>query len=452
LARIALIFPPTAAVTVMPPLGLGYLAAVLREGGHQVAIHDLARRHLTIRQLGRVLAETRPRYVGLSVMTPNYEPAVAVSEMLRDLPFDPTVFVGGPHVSAHPEFSLFDFKADYAFVREAEQSLPGVVDALENGRDPGTIAGVMFRRDGQFVATGPAPYVRDLDKLPWVAWDLLEPEKYPPIPHQLFVRRLPVAPILTTRGCPFNCAFCATTQLFGGTIRRRAPRDVVREMAHLADRHGVREFHIEDDNPTLVREHIESFCNELLASGRQWVWKFPNGVMVNSLDEKLVNLMADAGCYQISLGIETMNEGTVVGKKVDHSRIAQIVRWAKKRGVQTQGLFVIGLPSEDEATVERSVRASARLGLDFAHYGNFVPLPGSEWGDAINKEKRDFRNINFFTAKGLSALEPETAKSLQRRAILRFYLRPRILWNLLKMVKLRQLGGVFYTARRYLLG
>jgi len=452
LGRVALIFPPTQAVTVMPPLGLGYLAAVLRDAGHQVRVYDLARRHLTIDRLGEVLAADRPPLIGLSVMTPNYPNALLVSRMLRRLPYRPTLLLGGPHVSVHPGQSLTSLEADFALIREAEESFPALLAALEEKRDPAGVRGVVFRRDEETIAAEPADHIRDLDRLPWPAWDLIEPEKYPPIPHQLFVRRLPAAPILTTRGCPFNCAFCATTWLFGPEIRRRNPENIVAEMIHLADKHGIREFHIEDDNPTLIRAHIDGFCHALLDSGRRWVWKFPNGVMVNTLDEALVDLLARAGCYQISLGIETLSESTRFGKTVELSRLDDIIRWARRRGMQTQGLFVIGLPTEDEATVRRSIRLSAKLGLDFAHYGNFVPLPGSTWGDRLNRVGADFANIHFFSASEKAVLDAKTAKRIQRRAILRFYLRPRIFWNLLKMVKLRQLHGVLYTARRYLVG
>jgi len=436
----------------MPPLGLGYLAAVLRDAGHDVEIHDLACGRPTLRDLARRLIDWQAEFVGLSVMTPNFSGAKAVAQMLRHLPARPHVFVGGAHVSVHPELSLDDFYADAAFVREGEISVPAYIAKVEAGQDPSKVKGVVFRRNGETVDTGPADPIRDLNVLPWPAWDLLRPERYPPIPHQLFVRRLPVAPILTTRGCPFNCSFCATTWLFGSKIRRRDPQDVVDEMVYLTERHGIREFHVEDDNPTLIREHIDNLCHALIASGRRWLWKFPNGVMVNTLDDELIALLARAGCYQISLGIESMSRETKVGKPVEHARISGIIAAAKKVNMQTQGLFVVGLPNEDEPTIDRSIAASTQLGLDFAHYGTFVPLPGSKWGNEIHQAGADFANINFFTASGRIPHDPHLVKRIQRRAILRFYLRPRILWNLLKMVKLRQIGGVLYTARRYLLG
>ncbi len=452
MGHVALIFPPTKAVTVMPPLGLGYLAAALRAAGHTVELHDLARRHLRVEGLERVLALNRPSVVGLSIMTPNYEGARAVAAMLRRLPYRPQVVIGGAHASVHPERSLDDFSADFVVSREGEEALPALVAALDAGRDARGIAGVAFRQNGKLVDNGPAPLIADLNRLAWPAWDLLEPEHYPPIPHQLFVRSLPVAPILTTRGCPFNCSFCATTWLFGNKVRCRDPHDIVAEMTYLVDRHGIREFHIEDDNPTLVREHIDGFCDALLATGRRWQWKFPNGVMVNTLDDALIELLRRAGCYQISLGIETLSESTRIGKTVEFKRLDGIIATAKRVGMQTQGLFVVGLPNEDEATINRSIAASTKLGLDFAHYGAYVPLPGSKWGDEIQKTGTDFTNINFFTASTMIPHEAALVKRVQRRAILRFYLRPRIIWNVMRMVKLRQIKGVLYTARRYLFG
>ena len=121
----------------------------------------------------------------------------------------------------------------------------------------------------------------------------------------------------------------------------------------------------------------------MVSAGRLVVDTRFSGVMVNTLDDELIRLLAEAGCYQISLGIETLSESTHVGKTVEFERLDSIIAAAQKVGMQTQGLFVVGLPNEDEKTIRTSIVASTKLGLDFAHYGAFVPLPGSKWGNEI---------------------------------------------------------------------
>ena len=144
MARIALIFPPTQAVTVMPPLGLGYLAAVLRAAGHEVDVYDFARRRLRLRELAGVLTARPPAVVGLSIMTPNYLGARDVALVLRRLPVPPIIVIGGAHVSVHAERSLDDFWADYAAVREGEETFPALLERLQAGGDP---AGLPVRRE-----------------------------------------------------------------------------------------------------------------------------------------------------------------------------------------------------------------------------------------------------------------------------------------------------------------
>ncbi|MCZ7584480.1 MAG: cobalamin-dependent protein [Deltaproteobacteria bacterium] len=148
---IALIYPPTNAVTVMPSLGIGYLAGAVRQAGFGVHLYDLARRHLRLRDLYRELADRRPEYVGLSITTPNYVNARRIAAMIRKLPYKPKVLLGGPHVSVYPEEAVSEFGGDYVVIREAEESLPNLMRALENGTDPAGVHGVHYGVNGHAV-------------------------------------------------------------------------------------------------------------------------------------------------------------------------------------------------------------------------------------------------------------------------------------------------------------
>ncbi|MCB1153750.1 B12-binding domain-containing radical SAM protein [bacterium] len=448
----ALIYPPTNAVTVSPSLGLGYLAACLQQADYGVQLYDLARRHMTFKQMVRQLAETRPKYIGLSISTPNYHNSSKIAQMLRSLPYRPTIILGGPHVSVYPRAALTEFDGDYVLKKESEYSLIELLNTLEDGGDPSGVNGIAFKPNGEIIETEDAPIPRDLDELPWPAWNLIQPQVYPPIPHQLFVKNLPVAPVLTSRGCPFNCNFCASTYLFGAKIRRRDLKDVVDEMFYLVDNFGIKEIHIEDDNPTLVKKHIYGLCDELLSRDRPLSWKFPNGIMVKTADEELLRKMRKAGCYQISLGIETVNEETEIGKDVPIGRLKDITKIAKEIGMQTNGLFVVGLPNETDNMIKRTIEQARQFGLDFAHFGAYVPLPGSSWGEEAIKDRSDFAQINFFSVTQRKDDDAKRVKGYQRSAVLGFYLRPRSIWRILKMLKPRQLSGFLYTFRRYVFG
>ncbi len=451
-STIALIHPPTNAVTVTPPLGLGYLASSAQKAGFGVKIYDLARRHIDLAHLRGILAETKPPYIGLTVSTPNYLSAKGVAEMLHGLAYKPTIILGGPHVSFYPAEALDEFHGDFVVCLEGERTLVDLLRTLQRGGDPESLRGIAFKKGDGIIKTEAAKITQNLDDLPWPAWDLIEPHLYPPIPHQLFVRHLPVAPVLTTRGCPFACPFCSVTSLFGAAIRCRSPEDVVAEMQLLIAKFGIREIHLEDDNPTLNIEHMESLCEQMLSGGISVPWKFPNGIMVHNADDSLLTTMRDAGCYQISLGIETANEQSDLGKSVSLVKVQEITKTARRLGMQTVGLFVLGLPNETEAMTNKTIKLSRRLGLRFAHFGIYIPLPGSRWGDEIQQKERSLESLNFFTAYQKDPVAAAKMKSYQRKAVLLFYLRPLTMWRLLSMIKFRQITGFINTFVKYVFG
>ncbi len=412
---------------------------------------DLCLRDQGLSFLKNFVLTERPDFIGVSVSTPNYLPAKRVVSMIKGLGTEGKILLGGPHASACKARALQDFGADVLFFGEAEESLPAYLEAMNCGRHIGEVAGLVFHGAKGIVETPFPGFVEDLDELPFPLWESIDPRSYPPIPHQFFVRELPVAPIMVTRGCPLNCYFCSSTRLYGAKLRKRSPKNVLDEMTWLNRDFGVREFHIEDDSLTLDRGLVISLCEELLASKINTPWKTPNGLLVNTLDKELLSLMRRAGCYQISLGIETLSQKSIdeMGKHYEIDRLKEIIADAHDLGLETQGLFIIGLPREDMEQMEETIREAPKLGLDLAHFSIFVPLPGSDYGDEILAGNPDFENINFFTPHFESEEKNRQVKSLQRRALLRFYLRLRPISLLLRMLKWRQLSGVVRVVSRY---
>lgn len=449
--RVALVYPPTAAVTVMPPLGIGYLSSVISKAGYAVDVFDLGRRHLPPRAFQQLLRERRYDIIGLSISTPNLSTAAATAKLIHEAVSGSEFVIGGPHVSAYPGESLHAFGADYGLVGESEGSFVRFLDARARGDDPaGDVPGVIRLEDGRLV--GAMSFDRpDVQMLPWPDWERIEPHRYPPIPHQMFVKAFPVAPVMTTRGCPYNCSFCASTRLFGPKIRRRQVDDVVAEMTFLRDRFGVREIHFEDDNLTLNRRHAVRLFEKIIETHLGVHLKCPNGVMTSALDPPLMGLMKRAGMYQISLGIETTSPDLLESERkyLELQRVRETVRQAREAGLEVQGLYIAGLPGDDEEGFRRSVREAMEMKLDLAHFGLFMPLAGSQSGDALDATQ--LRAANFFTPHPVHGEAWRRKwKALQRWAILRFYLRPRQVALLVRRTQARQVFGVLQVFRKYL--
>lgn len=454
--KILLIKPYTDFPTRIPHLGLGYLAAAVRRTGREVRILDCPRENIDEAGLLAAVDEWRPDVVGLSAFSPDLPVLRRICRRLREGHPGLRLVVGGPHPSCLPEH-CFEYlpELDFAFVGEAELGLVGLLDRLDaGGGDWAAVPGLAWRRDGG-VVVNPARFEPDLDTLGMPAWDLLRPGLSSTAPHGAFVRRLPVAPIITTRGCPFPCTFCAARNVSGRLLRSRSLEAIFEEIDHLVVRHGVRELHIEDDNFTFHKEFALGFCDGLLRRGLDLTWCCPNGVRLDTLDRELLELMKRSGCYSVSVGIESGSDRVLrdIRKRLDTEEIRRRLELVRAAGIKTTGFFIIGFPGESEAEIRQTMRFARTLPLDRAQFSTFLPLPGTPYFDDYRRE-HPLATIpweQFFTTEVVeppAGLTRRRMLSLQRNAFLRFYLRPRILWGLLREV--RDLHHLAHLARRVL--
>jgi radical SAM superfamily enzyme YgiQ (UPF0313 family) len=286
------------------------------------------------------------------------------------------------------------------------------------------------------------------------AWDLIDPRGYPLAPQGTFLRRTPFAPVIATRGCPYLCKFCGAQPNSGNRLRRRSPEKVVDEVEFLVREFGVREIHLQDDNFTLNRGLVEGFCKGLIERGLEVVWSCPNGVRLDTLDQELLRLMEESGCYSLAIGIESGVQRVLDLMKKDlklETVLDKIALIRKTTRIRLTGFFVLGFPGETAEEVRRTVDFSLSLDLDKANYGTFMPIPGSaayqELKDAGALEGLDLGLVSEYrspyAAPGLST---DLLRRELRRAFLAFYLRPRIIARFLG--EIRSLDQVRIVFRR----
>ena len=459
--RVLLVRPPSPRMpVVIPALGLGYLASSLAQHGHTVHLLDCARDGLDHRAFTRELSRFRPHVLGLQVLSCDLGSARRCLELARRWNAAVVTVVGGAHPSGDPEGVLDLLRdADYAFEGEAELGLPALLQRLDAGSpdDLSGVDGLAYREDGRAVCSGPA-VVADLDSLPWPAWELIDPRRYRSAPHGTFVRQLPTAPVITTRGCPYACTYCAGSTVHGRTLRRRSAEGIVEEILYLRDRLGVREIHIEDDNFTLDRRHVLGFCEEFRARGVGLPWALPNGVKLETLDQEVARAMEAAGCYSLAVGVESgsppvlqaMNRSLPLDAVVERIRMI-----AAATRIRITGMFVLGYPTESLDDMERTLALALELPLSRAQFGLFLPLPGTQVFDAlvasgeIAPERLRWEAYQVdrvvYSPPGVA---PDQLRRMARKAFLSFYLRPRIARKLLEEV--RSTGQAATIVRRAL--
>ena len=444
--RVALVRPKYYTHLITPPLGIGYIAGSLRANGVPVQIVDGL--NLGLATLEIVAACDAADLVGISCLSDYYLETIELTEALKAA--GKTVIIGGPHASALPAETLRDTAADFGVVGEGEETTAELVAYVAAGCKGALPAGVLGGDGSDF---RPRALADDLDALPFPAWDLMDPRTYRRAPHGGLIKRFPVAPVTSTRGCPFDCSFCASPKLWGRRIRFRTPANVVGEIEMLVADFGVREIHFEDDNLTLRAEHAEGICQELLRRGLDLSWATPNGIRVDAATPELLGLMRDSGCYYVAFGIESGSPQILsnVNKRADLGKIEQAVRWASDAGLMTQGFFVFGLPGETPETIDETIRFARGLPLDRAQFLLLDLLPGSRlWDELQGEADVDWASRSYQEVKWVpDTIDGATLRRAPGRAFRSFFSSPRRIWRLLRLVRPSQIPFILQRIRDF---
>ena len=423
----------------MIPLGLASLAAVAVEAGYSVQVVDAWAEGLRDPdQLARRLrALPVPRLTGISVLTTNLRSAKEAVSASRTIFPGTLLVIGGPHVSALPDEVLKEFPAaDLGVYGEGEMTLKEILAAFIPGdKPPRDLPGTIWRDAEQaIVKAGPRSPIKDLDSLPRPARYLFPLDRYHP--HAPYGWRWRYVNEITSRGCPFHCAYCSKS-VFGDSYRAFSPERVVSDIRELVTRYRVREIHFYDDDLTMNRKRAVEIMERLIAANLDLIWSCTT--RCDLVDTGLLGLMKKAGCWMISYGIESGNEALrqTVQKGVTRDQIETAVLETKRAGIRVTGYFMIGLPGETEETVKETIGFVRQLDLHYVNWAVMMVYPGSPFfvniqngqygpGRIITKGEGDrspFRDSFVLGFEG--ALTYERMEALTREASRDFYLRPR---------------------------
>ena len=444
--KIALVRPKYKTHLITPPLGIGYLSSYLKNKGWQTKIIDGLNLDLNNDQIVERCQDCE--VIGITCLTDFYKEVIDLSKKLKAL--SKIVVLGNVHPSVLPEESLNDTRADYVVVGEGEISFEELLQNLKQGKTKESISGVYFKGQENFQSR---ELYHQLDNIPFPDWENMDPQKYRKAPHGALIKNFPVAPVVTTRGCPYICKFCASARFWGRRLRYRSPENVIKEIEYLVNNFGVKEIHFEDDNMTFNRNHAVKICNLILKRKIKISWATPNGIRADRVDLDLLKLMKEAGCYYVVFGIESGNQEILnnINKKETLEDIKKAVEMAHGLGMLTQGFFIFGLPGETEETIQNSINFAKSIPLDRAQFLILDILPGSELYDTYKKEfKLDYDRESYHEPTWVpSTISPEALKRLQPVAFRSFFFRPRPLFSLIKFFRLSQLKFIFNRIRDF---
>ena len=375
-----------------PPLGLGYIAAYLRQQGISVEVVDCT--FLNQKEALKKIIASNPKIIGIQSMYSMRDKSLELARLLRDN--CELLVAGGALPTIQPDAFLRDF--DVAVIGEGEQTMLELVTQFENGGSLSQIKGIAFRdkESGQVKQTSPRGLVDDLDKLPPPSRDLFDNNAYKEYYSGRFGYK--TTAIMTSRGCPFECDFCSRP-VFGNKFRARTASKVADEVEEVISL-GYNRIWFADDCFTLDRKRLMEVCDEIIKRRLKIGWECLS--RVDTLDSEIAEKMKQAGCIRMFFGIESGNDSIlkIMKKQITTKQAYAAVQLCKKEGIKAGAFFIVGYPGENDRTILDTVKFASSLSLDYLSFTLPYPIPGTPLyqklsGELVMEEWEEPKNIQL---------------------------------------------------------
>jgi len=415
-----------------PPMGILCLAAYLRSKlAVDLLLMDQRVENASVETVVQRAADFGADVVGLSLMTPYASMLGPVTQGLRAALPEAFIVVGGPHVSAFEAGALAGNVADAAVAGEGEAALEQVIRARQEGADPTSIPGLLWRNGGGAITrnSGATPLIEELDELPFPAYDLLEVSKYWALPSMAQLPPRKYAALFSSRGCPCRCIYCH--RVFGKRFRANSPERLVAEIEHYVKAFGVTHIEFLDDIFNFDPKRVLAICDLITKRNLKLRINFPNAIRTDVLTEEVIEALVGAGLYHSAFALESGSPRMqqFMGKHLNIDKFLRGVRWATDRGVFAHGFTMLGFPTETEQDMKATLEVACNSRLHTASFFTVIPYPNTELYAHVAKNAPDkLKGVNYDDAEytgvriNLSEVPDEVLFGYQRAAWRQFYL------------------------------
>lgn len=382
-----LLINPLCRLPYMLPLGLGYIASVLRENGHNVSVLDINGFGYSAKKVEEILKASEFDIVGIGGLSSTYRYVKWLSDAIRRIKPGVPIVAGNMVSTADPELLLKNSRVDIAVVDEGEITFAEVVSAVEKRQDLSGVKGIVYKSKGQIVKTAPRERITNLDSLPFPAWDLFPMEIYlnssTATPSSFGMRQINISAV---RGCPYECTFCSHP--FGRRTYGRSAANVVNEIRELKKRYGAEFINFSDDLFMIDNQRVLEFCDRMISWGSGIKWTATG--RVNLVNAKLMEKMREAGCAELGFGFESGSQEMLDGmkKRVAVKQAEDAIRIARASKIKVTGSFIFGMPHETIYTVRQTLEFIKRTRLPIYRFFYATPYPKTELYEAAKKMGR----------------------------------------------------------------
>ncbi|HBO84740.1 MAG: hypothetical protein A2073_07205 [Deltaproteobacteria bacterium GWC2_42_11] len=391
----------------MPRLGTVLLGTTLKENGYDVKSYVEAIEDIDIRDVLQADA------VGISTITSTSPRAYEIARLVRKSGIP--VFIGGPHVTFLPDEAIEN--CDYVIRGEADEIILDFIKALERGSGFEAIPGLTFKKDGRVVHNKGVSYCKDMDNIPTPDYAIVKG-------LEDGLSRMSVTPIMTSRGCPYDCSFCSVTGMFGQQYRFRSKERVLAELQRHKDLGGDWVFFY-DDNFAANRKRTKELLKAMIENKLTPPWTAQVRVEV-ARDPELLDLMKRSNCHTVYIGFESVNPETlkIYNKKQSVEDIENCVKKLHNSGINIHGMFVLGSDHDTVETIRQTVNFAKKNDLESIQFMILTPLPGTRFYFEMEQQNRliskdwslyDAHHV-VFTPKNMSyyELQAETYRATKK--------------------------------------
>ncbi len=379
--KIGLVFPNKDRKDKTVHLGLGYIVSYARQFHSDVEFLFLDTRIATKNETRNFFKESFD-LIGITVLSPVYYEVINIFKLIKENNSALKICLGGPYVTTIMEEIFIETPAEFAVYGEGEQTFSELLFYLKGKKNIDEINGLMYKSEnGKIFTNNARSQIRNLDELPIPAYDLFKMDKYP------------VHRIVTSRGCPYKCSFCNSSSIWLNKWRKRTSENVISEIEFLIKNYKKKTFCFSDNSFNIDMQRVHEFCDLILKKNLRFLWSTP--LRVENINIDLAYKMKKAGCFNVSIGIESANNEVLanIGKMVTIEEISKCIDIFKKAKIEVLGQFVIGSPGDTLKTVQESLVYAKNSKLDFVMFYSILPFKGTKQWDYIKN------NGNLYTDK-----------------------------------------------------
>jgi len=361
---------------VFPPLGLAYIAAVLKNSGIKVKIIDSLAEKLTEEEVLYKINDNKPDLIGITVLTQQIKTTISIVEKIKKNKLSKCIALGGPHIHFEHSSVIKNEYVDFCVRGEGEITFKELTEALIYNDNLSKVKGITYKdKKDNTIITEDRPFIPNLDDIPFPARDLLNNSLYNS-PISLGGKK-PFTSILATRGCPFGCHFCSLTKMWGHQ-RRRSVENVLNEIEEVHKKYNIKIISFIDDLLVLNKKWAIELCKGICERGLNIKWDCCG--RINLMSKELLKEMKKAGCECIIYGIEFGNQRILdfVGKGFKVEDVPRTISMTNQAKISVKGLFMMGYPTETKDTLQDTIDLAKKLKMDYIAVSLVAPYPGTD--------------------------------------------------------------------------